>query len=66
MYTCRSRRGGGEYGISWREAGSLHNKQNVFDDFISCAEHLIASGFTTAGRLIIQGGSNGGQYGHTR
>ena len=33
-------RGGGEFGIKWREAGSVHNKQNVFDDF-QAAVHLI-------------------------
>lgn len=49
-----SRSGGGEYGIAWREAGSCANKQNVFDDFIACAEFLQAEGYTSPGKLVIQ------------
>ncbi|NIK56088.1 prolyl oligopeptidase family serine peptidase [Kribbella shirazensis] len=43
-----------------RDAGTRHNKQNVFDEFIAAAEHLIADGWTTADQLAICGESNGG------
>lgn len=53
-------RGGGEEGEDWHRAGMLGNKQNVYDDFHAAAEWLIAEGWTSADRLGVYGGSNGG------
>lgn len=53
-------RGGGEYGKRWHKAGTLTNKQNVFDDFIAAAEFLFAEGYTSPEYLALHGGSNGG------
>ncbi len=53
-------RGGGEYGERWHQEGMLGRKQNSFDDFTAAAEWLIAQGYTSAARLAVAGGSNGG------
>jgi prolyl oligopeptidase len=60
IYAVAVLRGGAEYGEDWHKAGMLHNKQNVFDDFISAGEWFIQNGYTTSKRLAIMGGSNGG------
>jgi oligopeptidase B len=53
-------RGGAEMGRKWYEDGKFLKKKNTFTDFIACAEHLIAEGWTSSDRLAISGGSAGG------
>ncbi len=53
-------RGGLEFGEDWHEAGMRENKQQVFDDYYSVAEHLIETGITSEDNLAAWGGSNGG------
>jgi oligopeptidase B len=53
-------RGGQDLGRIWYEDGKMLNKRNTFLDFISCAEFLIDTRFTSAGHLYAMGGSAGG------
>lgn len=60
IYAVPNLRGGGEFGREWHEAGMKHRKQNVFNDFIAAAEHLIDERYTQSSKLAISGRSNGG------
>jgi prolyl oligopeptidase len=60
VYAVASLRGGDEFGEDWHCAGCLANKQNVFDDFIACADWLVTNGKAKRERLAVMGGSNGG------
>jgi prolyl oligopeptidase PreP (S9A serine peptidase family) len=60
IFAVANLRGGAEFGEDWHRAGMLDKKQNVFDDMIAAAEHLISERYTDKNHLAIQGGSNGG------
>ena len=60
IYAIAYVRGGGELGEDWREQGRMQQKMNTFNDFVDCAEYLVKNRFTSADRLVIQGGSAGG------
>ena len=53
-------RGGGELGRDWYEQGKLTRKRNTFTDFVAAARHLVDEGWTSADRLVAEGGSAGG------
>jgi prolyl oligopeptidase len=55
-------RGGGENGDEWYKGGFQQTKPNTWRDAIACAEWLIAQRYTSAAKLAIQGGSQGGIY----
>ncbi len=53
-------RGGKDKGYRWYKGGKLAAKLNTFTDFIAAARHLIAERYTSAGRIVANGGSAGG------
>ncbi len=53
-------RGGSEKGEEWYKAGYKTTKPNTWKDFISCAEYLIAKGYTSKSKLAGTGTSAGG------
>lgn len=53
-------RGGQDMGRQWYEAGKMLYKKNTFNDFVDCAEYLIANKYTSKGHLYAMGGSAGG------
>ena len=60
LFALPNIRGGSEFGAEWHKAAMRRNRQVAYDDFLSAAEWLIASGRTPADRLAIFGGSNSG------
>ena len=60
VYAIAHVRGGGELGRPWYIHGKMLEKKNTFTDFVACAAHLVATGWTSASRLVARGGSAGG------
>ncbi len=60
VYAVAHIRGGGDLGKAWHDQGKMLKKKNTFTDFIACAEALVADGYTSTDRLVIEGGSAGG------
>ncbi|SDO81378.1 oligopeptidase B [Pedococcus dokdonensis] len=60
VYAIAHVRGGGEMGRSWYDNGKLASKTNTFTDFVTCAAHLVDSGWVAPDRLVAEGGSAGG------
>lgn len=60
VYAIAHIRGGKDKGFSWYEDGKRDRKTNSFADFIAVARYLDNSNYTSADRLIAQGGSAGG------
>ncbi|MFZ0820430.1 MAG: S9 family peptidase [Candidatus Acidiferrales bacterium] len=60
IYALAYIRGGGEMGEEWRQEGRMMKKMNTFNDFIDCADYLEKNKYTSADRMVVNGGSAGG------
>ncbi|MGO9173319.1 MAG: S9 family peptidase [Rhodomicrobium sp.] len=60
VYAIAHIRGGKDKGYRWYKDGKLEKKTNTFKDFIAAGHYLAEQKFTSAGRIVAQGGSAGG------
>ena len=60
VYAIAHIRGGKDKGYAWYENGRREHKKNTFSDFVAVARHLAIERYTSADRIIAQGGSAGG------
>lgn len=60
VYAIAHVRGGQEMGRRWYDDGKMLHKINTFNDFIDVAEELVRQKYTSADRLVANGGSAGG------
>ena len=60
IYAIAHIRGGKDKGQAWYDRGKREHKTNTFHDFVAAARALIDRGYTSADRLVAQGGSAGG------
>jgi oligopeptidase B len=60
VYAIAHVRGGQEMGRRWYDQGKMLNKRNTFFDFEDVAASLVRQRYTSADRLVANGGSAGG------
>jgi prolyl oligopeptidase len=60
VYVLANIRGGGEYGPKWHQSALKQNRHRCYEDFAAVAQDLVNRKVTSAKRLGITGGSNGG------
>jgi oligopeptidase B len=60
IYAIAHVRGGSDKGWNWFLTARRMTKKNTFTDFIASAEHLIARGYASSGRIVAEGRSAGG------
>jgi oligopeptidase B len=60
VYAIAHVRGGQEMGRAWYDAGKMLSKRNTFNDYEDVAAGLIQRRYTSASRMVANGGSAGG------
>ncbi|MBA2684652.1 MAG: S9 family peptidase [Gemmatimonadaceae bacterium] len=59
-YAIAHIRGGQEMGRQWYDDGKMLNKKNTFNDYVDVAEYLEKEKYTSADKMVANGGSAGG------